>query len=146
MGCTVPFSSFLCKETAISCCFNLKKHIWANHFQEVINIPISLPFVRNSNLSGLKHTSERRVCVRLACHFNISNSVILLFRYSVFPLFRYSVIPFFCYSAIPLFRYSVIPLFRIPRFSNTPHNMSHNTSSITKIWNRKTMNSQIRKY
>ena len=99
VGCTVPFSSFLCEETAISCCFNSMKHFWANHFQEVIDIPISLPFVQNSNLSGQKHMPEILVCVRLVRHFNISNSVI--------PLFRYSAIPLFCYS---VFRVLVMPV------------------------------------
>ena len=113
MGCAGPFSRFLCEETAVSCCFHSKKHFCANHFQAVVNVPISLTFVRNSNLSGQKRTSARLVCVRVVRHF-----LIPLFRYSAIPLFRYSVIPLFRYSAIPLFRYSVIPLFRIPRFGN----------------------------
>ena len=62
VGCTVPFSRFLCEETAISCCFHSKKHFCANHFQAVVNVPISLPFVRNSNLSGQKHTPARLTC------------------------------------------------------------------------------------
>ena len=99
---------------------NSKKHFWVNHFQEVINIPISLPFVRNSNLSGQKHTPERVVCVRLVRHFNISNSVIPLFRYSApvyyLLLFLYYLFLFFSIKMsswvcciIPLFRYSALP-------------------------------------
>ena len=70
VGCTVPFSRFLCEETAISCCFHSKKHFCANHFQAVVNVPISLTFVQNLNLSGQKHTPARLVSVRVVRHFN----------------------------------------------------------------------------